>query len=303
MKKKVLLAASISQVFRQKLLANAYEIIEWDGQEIPTDIKGLVTSNKLPLDQASLQPLTNLKWIGRLGSGIDIIDTQYCTKNKIAFASSPAGIAQSVGEHCVGLLVSLLKNISKSAIEINEKNWIREPNRGWELANKTIGLIGYGHTGKAFAKKLASWDVNIIAYDKYINNFSTDKVKEVSLSELQQSADIISFHVPLNQETYHYYSQSFIEKCKKHILINTSRGAIVNTTDLLLGLENAKVEGAALDVIENEESLKSVNAELWNTIEKLLKHNVVLTPHIAGYSHDAIEKMSAELIEKLEDVI
>ena len=303
MKKKILLAATISKSFREQLLAQGYEFIEWNEEEIPTDICGLVTSNKLPLSQDKLAPLKSLKWIGRLGSGIEIIDTEYCKKNNIAFASSPAGIAQSVGEHCVGLLVSLLKNISKSALQISDKKWIREPNRGWELAGKTIGLIGFGHTGQAFAGKLESWNVNLIAYDKYRTNFSTEQVKEVKLLDLQQNADVISFHVPLNEETRHYYSNSFIKKCKKHILINTARGPIVNTSDLLDGLQKGTVQGAALDVLEGENELKNKDAELWTTVEKLLLQNVVITPHIAGYSHDAIEKMSSELMVKLASVI
>ena len=303
MKKKVLLAATISKAFREMLVDQHYEIVEWNEEEIPTDICGLVTSNKLPLSQDKLAPLKSLKWIGRLGSGIEIIDTDFCKKNNIAFASSPAGIAQSVGEHCVGLLVSLLKKISKSALQINDKKWIREPNRGWELAGKTIGLIGFGHTGQAFAGKLESWNVNLIAYDKYRTNFSTEQVKEVKLLDLQQNADVISFHVPLNEETRHYYSNSFIKKCKKHILINTARGPIVHTSDLLDGLQKGTVQGAALDVLEGENELKNKDAELWTTVEKLLLQNVVITPHIAGYSHDAIEKMSTELMVKLASVI
>lgn len=301
--KKVLLAANISDSFKALLTEQSYESVTYESGQVPTDVDGIVTSTKLKLNRDLLSTFSNLKWIARLGSGIEIVDTAFCKGNNIAFASSPAGIANAVGEHCVAMLVGLKKNIASSFSELKNNQWIREANRGWETVGDTIGLIGYGHTAQAFAKKLQGFDCNIIAYDKYQKGFGTEQVKEVSLEELQQTADVISFHVPANEETHHYYNKDFISNCKEHILINTSRGDIVYIHDLLIGLQNKQLVGAALDVLENEQLLLDAEAEHWKVVHELLKFNTIITPHIAGYSHDAIEKMSAELMEKLRGII
>jgi len=298
--KKVLLAANISNTFQELLLQKSYALENWQGGVISKEVVGIITSNKLRLTQEVLQPCKNLKWIARLGSGIEIIDTDYCKANNIAFASSPAGIANAVAEHCVAMLISLQKNIQSSAFEIKDKEWIREPNRGWELEGKTVGILGYGHTGKSFARKLSVFGAKVIAYDKYKKNLSNEYAQEVSLSELQEMADVISFHVPLNKETTHYYNEAFIAACKKHILMNTARGELVDSQALLKALEQNKVIGAALDVIENEKDLVNKESTTWNVLDLLLEYPVIITPHIAGYSYNAIEKMSAELIEKLK---
>ena len=303
MTKKVLLAAYISDAFKEYLTTRQYELLIWKGDPIPQDVVGIVTSNKLKLNADTLAPLHQLQWIARLGSGIEIIDTTYCNKKGIAFASSPAGIANAVAEHCIAMLVSLQKNIATGFKEIQDQEWIREPNRGWELEGKTVGLIGYGNTGKAFAKKLSVFDVKVLAYDKHMNDFSDEYTKEVELAELQAKADVISFHVPLNDETVNYYNQDFIQKCREHILLNTARGGVVRTTDLLQALDEGRVRGAALDVLDIESELGDKSSKAWESIQALLKHKVLITPHIAGYSHNAIEKMSKELLEKLKDVI
>ncbi len=301
MKKQVLLAANISNTFRTFLEVKNYTLQDYDPKKIDYTVQGIVTSTKLKLDAATLVKFTNLKWIARLGSGLEIIDLAYCKNNNIAFASSPAGIANAVAEHCIAMLISLQKNINSSFIEINNKEWIREPNRGWELEGKTIGLIGYGNTGRAFAKKLSVFGVNVLAYDKYLQDYSDSYATEKSLNELQTESDIISFHVPLNQETEHYYNVEFIASCKKHILLNTARGGVVSTVALLGAMKEGAVIGAALDVLENEKELTVKSSTAWNQVENLLNYNVILTPHIAGYSHNAVDKMSAELMEKLKD--
>lgn len=303
MKKKVLLAAAISDRFKSLLIEKEYELCYYEGKEIDFKVQGIVTTTKLALSKELLLQFTNLKWIARLGSGIEIIDTAYCKENNIAFASSPVGIANAVAEHCVAMLISLQKNISSGFEEIKNKIWLREPNRGIELEGCTIGLIGYGHTGQAFAEKLSVFGADVIAYDKYKKNFTDEYVTEVNLSELQNRAEVISFHIPLTAQTKHFYDNDFIARCKPHIILNTSRGEIVQTSALLKGLENAFVSGAALDVLENERELHDKTSTVWIDIQKLLRYNVLLTPHIAGYSFNAIEKMSDELMEKLKDVI
>ncbi len=303
MKKKVLLAAHISKDFQMLLDAKGYDSIFFDDGEIPFDANGIVTSTKLTLNKKLLSQFDNLKWIARLGSGTEIIDTEYCRKNNIAFASSPAGIANAVGEHCVSMLVALQKNIASSFCEVKNRKWSRELNRGWEIFDSTIGLIGYGHTGQAFAKKLAGFNCNIIAFDKYKTDFGNSNVQEVSLKELQERADVISFHVPANTETFHYYNEKFIANCKSHILLNTSRGDVVSTVDLIKALGRKKIIGAALDVLENEQFLANHESEHWQNVDELLKFNTIITPHIAGYSYNAIQKMSAEIMEKLKGII
>jgi D-3-phosphoglycerate dehydrogenase len=297
----VLLAANISASFKQKLEEELYHIIDYSSNDNveKSTIVGIITSNKLTLNAKELQQYTALKWIARMGSGMEIIDTNYCDSNNIKYYSSPNGIANSVAEHIVGMLVALQKNIATTQLEINNKQWIREPNRGDELYTKTFGIIGFGHTGKATAEKLFPFCKKIIAYDKYKTNFSTEKVTEVTLETLQQEADIITIHLPLTDETIHFFNDQFMQQCKPHTLINTSRGEIVNTTDLLHNLEKNKITGACLDVLEHENELQDKESEVWKTVEKLQLYNVIITPHIAGYSHHAIEKMSEELSKQL----
>lgn len=302
----VLLAANISTAFRNFLEEKHFEIVVPDangnGPWSKHDIMGIITSNRLILDADALQKFPNLKWIARLGSGMEIIDTAYCDAHQIKYYSSPAGIANSVAEHAMGMLLSLLHNILSSNNEIQNGQWIREPNRGMELENFTVGIIGYGHTGACFAQKLCAFTESILVYDKYKSQFGNDSIQECDLETLQKHADIISFHVPLNAETKHYYNEDFSLKMNKnHILINTSRGAVADTVAILEGLQNGKIIGACLDVLEEEKSIHQLFQNENHIIKQLLKQHVILTPHIAGYSHNAIEKMSEELMGHLKD--
>ena len=302
----VLIAARISELCRQQLIDRNLVLIDYDvldfGKINKSTIQGIITSNKLVLNQAEIEKYPSLQWIGRLGSGMEIIDTAYCDQKGIRYFSSPNGIANSVAEHCVGMLLCLQHHISISFEQIKNQQWIRELNRGFELENKTIGIIGYGHTGMAFAKKLSVFTKNIIAYDAYKSDFSTNEVQEVSLQQLRQQADIISFHVPLNEETKYYYNTNFMHMMQKnHIVMNASRGAVVDTSVLLQGLVNGKIVGACLDVLEEEKNIYTILQENENIIAELLKYNVLITPHIAGYSFNAIDKMCAELMGKLFD--
>jgi D-3-phosphoglycerate dehydrogenase / 2-oxoglutarate reductase len=302
--KQVLIAAHISNDFQSYLQRNGYELVLLDNTiENKNDIVGIVTSTKLQLDKHTIDQFPALKWVARLGSGTEIIDLTYCEQQGIAVASSPAGISNAVAEHCIAHIISIQKNIHSSFIEINKQQWIREANRGVELENKTVGLIGYGNTGMALAHKLSVFGCNVLAYDKYKKDYSDSFAEETTLIQLQEQADIISFHVPYNKETHHYYNQAFIDKCKAHILINTSRGAVVHTKDLLRALKTKQLLGACLDVLEHEALLQDSAHAQWNIIQELLQFNVLITPHIAGYSHNAIEKMCSELKEKLGDQI
>lgn len=263
-------------------------------------IVGIITSNKLVMNAETLSQFNHLKWIGRLGSGMEIIDKKYCDQNEIRYFSSPMGISNSVAEHLTGMLLSLLHKIPKSLDEIKNGNWNREINRGIELENLTVGIIGFGHTGSAFAKKLSGFTNSILVYDKLKSNITSEIIKEVPLEQLQDEADIISFHVPLQDDTFHYYDDAFMERMsKEHILINASRGAVANTSSILKGLHSGKISGACLDVLEEEKRIEKVLQSPNNIVNQLLNYNVIITPHIAGYSHDAVEKMSIELMRQI----
>jgi len=302
--KQVLIASPISENFTAFLIEKNYKLIHYDKNDLLTInnelIAGIITSNKLILSKTEIEKYPNLKWIGRIGSGMEIIDVAYCQQKNIQCESSPGGIANSVAEHITGMLLSLNKNIHTSFAEIKNKQWTREPNRGIELDNHTIGIIGYGYTGSAFAKKMSVFTKSILAYDKNKTGFSNDFVREVSLEELKEKATILSFHLPLNEETKHYYNDNFLMSMKKnHVLINSSRGAIANTSTILKGLQNGKITGACLDVLEEEKNINEILNTPDNLIVELLKYNVLITPHIAGYSHNATEKMCQELMNKI----
>jgi D-3-phosphoglycerate dehydrogenase len=234
---------------------------------------------------------------------MEIIDTQYCKEKGIACFSSPKGIANAVAEHVSGMLLALLHHIPRAMEEIKQKAWIREANRGQELASFCVGIIGYGHTGSAFAKKMAAFTSSILVYDKYKTDTGDSFVRFVSLEELQSRAQVISFHVPLNEETLHYYNDDFLAACGSHILLNASRGAVCSTQTILNGLALGQITGACLDVLEEEKNINEILHTPQNTIAQLLQYPVIITPHIAGYSVQAIEKMSDELMEQLKTIL
>ncbi|MBK7690999.1 MAG: hydroxyacid dehydrogenase [Bacteroidetes bacterium] len=302
----VLVAAPISNSFQRFLEEKNYELIPYEEVEFEkpslAGICGIITSNKLILEAPTLQKFQNLKWIARLGSGMEIIDAAYCDAHQIKYYSSPAGIANSVAEHAMGMLLSLLHNIHSSNNEIQNGQWIREPNRGIELEGLTVGIIGYGHTGSCFAQKLCAFTKRILVYDKYKTRFGNETIQECDVAALQKECDIISFHVPLNEETRHYYTDDFSSKmAKNHILVNTSRGAVADTAAILKGLQSGKIIGACLDVLEEEKSIHQLFQTENHIVKQLLQQKVILTPHIAGYSCNAIEKMSDELMQQLKD--
>lgn len=262
---------------------------------------GLVVTTRIKIDRTLLDKATSLKWIGRLGSGLELIDLKAAAEKNIRCISTPEGNSNAVAEHSLGLLLNLVNHISKGHLEIMQGKWLREENRGWELSGKTIGLIGYGNTGRAFAKLLQSFDLTILAYDKYKFDFGSGAVKEANLEQVCRYSDVISFHIPLSEETHHFANESFFNSLKQTpFFINTSRGKVVDTTALVKALDEGKIKGAALDVLENEHirQLNEIEKRLFDQL--VLKKNVILTPHIAGYSTEAFYKMSKILLEKLE---
>lgn len=263
-------------------------------------------SLNLELDRELLQEATRLKVIGRPGSGLDLIDLSYCKENGIQVFNSPEGNRNAVAEHLLGMLLTLLNQLHLANLEVKKFIWERERNRGFELQGKTVGIIGFGNNGSIFAKKLSGMDVQVLAYDRYKTNYATemDHVKEVKLETLCQKADIISFHVQHNQETHHYLNADFIHSCSKpFIVLNASRGKVIDTKALINGLETGKISGACLDVLENENPSK-YSAEELEMYQKLFNFKqVLMSPHVAGWSHWSKVGMSMILFEKIKDWI
>lgn len=302
----VIITAKAHPILKETLEKKGYEVLYAPAisyAELSEKIKeatGLVVTTRLHIDRDLLSKAENLKWIGRLGSGMELIDVSYAAEKNIICISSPEGNRDAVAEQALGMLLNLMHHVSKSAAEVKDGKWLREENRGTELKGKIVGIVGYGNNGEAFSKLLAPFEVTVLAYDKYRFGFGSVHVKEASLEQLCKYADIISFHVPLTTFTKHMADASFFNALQnKPFLLNTSRGKVIHTTDLVQALKVEKIAGAALDVLENEK-LDSYSAEEKENFNYLSQHsNVLITPHIAGYTHEAFYKMSQVLLDKL----
>lgn len=306
MSKQVIITAKVHEYLINELQAKGFTVdyrpsITYD--ELAASIhaaSGLIVTTRIKVDRAMLDRAAQLEWIGRLGSGMELIDTAYAAQKGIRLASSPEGNRDTVGEQAVGMLVMLMHNLLKSSLELREGIWERDGNRAWELGGRTVGIIGYGHTGGAFAQRLRGFGVKILAYDKYKSGFSDEYVQEATMEELFREADIVSLHLPLTEETRHLGNMEFFRSFHQPVyLLNTSRGKVVKTGDVVKALENGALAGAALDVLENEK-LDTFNETEKADFQYLLAHpRAVITPHIAGYSHEASIKMAKVVLEKL----
>lgn len=269
-----------------------------------SEIEGIVIRSRFPLDQAFLSKLENLKFIARSGAGMENIDIPYCEERGIKLFSAPEGNRNAVAEHALGMLLSLFNQLIKADKEVRDGVWDREGNRGIELEGKVVGIIGYGNNGSAFAKLLQGFDVDVLAYDKYKLGFGQGHVKEAEWNELLHRADIVSLHVPQNEETIGLVDQEFMAKMKKPFyLINLSRGKIVNTQHLLDGINSGKILGACLDVLEYEkasfENMFEGNDIPESFKELLTSKKVIFSPHVGGWSYESYKKLSAVLLSKI----
>ncbi|MFA6923026.1 MAG: NAD(P)-dependent oxidoreductase [Bacteroidales bacterium] len=268
------------------------------------DCFGIVLRSKIGVDSNLIDKAKKLKFIARIGSGMENIDVKYAEKKGISCINSPEGNRDAVGEHALGLLLSLLKNINKADKQIKNKIWNRKENKGMEISGKTIGIIGYGNTGSAFAKRLSGFDAKILAYDKYKKKYSDKYVTESSISTLFSEADILSIHLPLTSETHYMVDDNFLNKFKKNIfLINTSRGQIIKTDDLVKNIKSGKIRGAALDVLEYEnsafENLNKINNKSFKYL--INSDKVILTPHIAGQTEESALKHAEVILKKIRN--
>lgn len=271
---------------------------------IVNEYDGLVVRSKFIIDKPLLEKAAKLKFIARVGAGMENIDVEFAESKGIQCINSPEGNRDAVGEHALGMLLCLMNNICRADREVRQGSWIREGNRGYELGGKTVGIIGFGNMGSAFAQRLKGFEVRVLAYDKYKENYGTEFVEAAnSLEDLFENADVISLHLPLTDETKYLVDEAFLSKFKKNIyLINTARGKVVKTDALVAALKSGKVIGAAIDVLEYEKaSFADLKAsELPEAFDYLSKSDrVVLTPHIAGWTFESNEKMATVLLEKI----
>jgi D-3-phosphoglycerate dehydrogenase len=306
--KKVVITSRVHESLPEMLRQKGYEpvyipaVTYEELKKMLNGAEGLIVTTRIRVDKKLIDDADNLKWIGRLGSGMEHIDMKYAESKGIKCFSTPEGNRINVAEHALGMLLGLMHKINASYQQVMQGKWIRFDNRGAELTGKTVGIIGLGNTGSAFAELLKPFHVTVLAYDKYKSGFANDYIREVSMEHLCRYADVISFHVPLTGETNRMADESFFNSLQnKPWLINTSRGKILMLKDLKSALEKGQVAGAGLDVLENEkpDTYTAGEKELMNWFYD--QPNMIITPHIAGYSDEAFLKMGQIMMEKLEN--
>ena len=268
------------------------------------EFDGLVIRSRFSIDKGFLDKATNLKFIGRVGAGLENIDTAYAKYKGIFLASAPEGNRNAVGEHTLGMLLGIMNHMCKAHREVRKGKWDREGNRGVELDGKTIGIVGYGNMGKAFAKKLKGFDVEVLCYD-IIGGVGDANARQVGILELQQKSDVISLHVPQTERTIGMINTEFIDAFQKPFwFLNTARGSCVVTKDLVQALKSGKILGAGLDVLEYEKKSFDFGDFFMNKPKpfKYLRKapNVLLTPHVAGWTKESHEKLAQTIVDKVK---
>lgn len=316
--KKILFIDTLHPLFAEELTKIGFLCIDGtklSKEEIKKTIHeyfGMAIRSRIMLDKEILACAKDMKFIARAGAGMESIDVDYAEKKKIICLNAPEGNRDAVAEHALGMLLNLFNNINKADCEIRNGKWIREGNRGIELQGKTVGIIGYGNMGSAFAKRLSGFGVKVMAYDKYKKKYGNKKIRETNLTEIFKETDVLSLHVPLTEETTYMVNDEFINRFKKNIfLINTARGKVVDTAALVKNMQTGKILGACLDVLEYEDtSFEKFGTNLQSStptlspLQFLLESNrVLLTPHIAGWTFESNEKIAKTLVEKIKQIL
>lgn len=273
-------------------------------------VHGVCIRSRILLDKEFFDASPDLVFVARAGAGMESIDVNYARSKNVICLNSPEGNRDAVAEHALGMLLSLLNNLSKADKEVRNGKWIREANRGVELNGKTVGIIGYGNMGSTFARRLRGFDCSVLAYDKYLKNYGDGFVQEATMSDLFERADVVSLHVPLTPETDYLVNDSFLSGFRNSIyIINTARGKCLRISDLVSHLKSGKVKGACLDVLEYEDlSFEKFNierAEFLRTAEwqyLISSDKVILSPHIAGWTFESLEKIAAVLLAKIREL-
>jgi D-3-phosphoglycerate dehydrogenase / 2-oxoglutarate reductase len=304
----VVLADVVHPYVLEHLQSNGFQVIEAYQLSVEsiaelfkTATGGIIIRSRFIIDESFIDSAPGLKFIARYGAGLENIRIQYAESKNIVCLHCPEGNRDAVAEHALGMLLMLLNNLHIAHQQVQNRIWKREENRGEELMGKTIGIIGYGNMGQAFAQRLKGFGVNVIIYDKYLTAYQKDEAGQDNLQHIFNEADVVSLHVPLSEETRYMINDSFINSFKKPFyLINTSRGKVVKTADAIQAIDKGKIKGMCLDVLEYE-STSLENIELGDeTLHALLSHpKVVLSPHIAGWSHQSNQKMATILCEKI----
>lgn len=305
----VLFLDEVHEILAKRLSEAGYECIHTENfsqeecLEALKEAEGIVIRSRFPMNETFLKDAIHLKFIARSGAGMENIDVPYCEQRGITLYNAPEGNRNAVGEHALGMLLSLMNKLHTADQEVRRGKWDREGNRGIELDGKTVGIIGYGNNGKSFAKKLRGFDVNVLVYDKYKQSFGSDFVKECTLDAVLDQADVISFHIPQNEETMYFANADFFGKITNPIfLLNLSRGKIVDTEALVTAIESGRVLGAGLDVLEYEKSSfeSFFEQELPKPFQYLLNSpKVLLTPHVGGWTVESYFKLSNALADKI----
>jgi D-3-phosphoglycerate dehydrogenase len=303
-KGKILIADELHPVFKERAVAMGYEVDDRpeisraETLSIIAGYQGIAVRTKFQVDREMLMAAASLKFVARAGAGLDNIDEAFAKEKNIALINAPEGNRDAVGEHALGMLLSLMNNLRKGDHEIRSGVWDREGNRGYELKGKTVGIIGYGHMGRSFAKRLSGFDVQVIAYDKYKTGFSDQFAREVSMEEIVRQSDVLSLHIPLTSETRQMVNDEYFFHFRRPIFfINTARGEIVEVRAVLNAIRSGKLLGAGLDVLQTEK-FPALGEQDWYT-DLIQNDSVLLSPHVGGWTFDSYRKISEVLAEKL----